>query len=71
MNNVEQFYDKLLKEIRDNTANGGDLDIPDYSDKLDAIESAIIANTDKIQDLIDVMTPEDPEEPEDPEGGEA
>lgn len=60
MNNVEQFYDKLLKEIRDNTASGGDIDIPDYSDKLDAIESAIIANTDKIQDLIDVMAPEEP-----------
>ena len=56
---LEQFYDVVLRKIEENTRTGSESENVDYTDKLDTIITAIETNTQALNDLIELLTPDD------------
>lgn len=56
---LEQFYDVVLRKIEENTRTGSESENVDYTDKLDTIITAIETNTQALNDLIVLLTPDD------------
>ena len=56
---LEQFYDVVLRKIEENTRTGSESENVDYTDKLNTIITAIETNTQALNDLIVLLTPDD------------
>ena len=56
---MEQFYDVVLRKIEENTRTGSESENVDYTDKLNTIITAIETNTQALNDLIVLLTPDD------------
>ena len=56
---LEQFYDVVLRKIEENTRTGSESENVDYTDKLNTIITAIETNTQALNDLIELLTPDD------------
>lgn len=56
---LEQFYDVVLSKIEENTRTSSESENVDYTDKLNTIITAIETNTQALNDLIVLLTPDD------------